>query len=45
MNLENALARYTGYGKNITLVNRDVVLHEGNFINVIAKITNIKTAL
>ena len=35
MNLENALARYVGYGKNITLVNRDVILHEGNFINSI----------
>jgi uncharacterized protein len=35
MNLENALVRYVGYGKNITLVNRDVLLHEGNFINSI----------
>ena len=35
MNLENALVRYVGYGKNITLVNRDVFLHEGNFINSI----------
>jgi predicted AAA+ superfamily ATPase len=35
LNLENALVRYVGYGKNITLVNRDVLLHEGNFINSI----------
>jgi len=35
MNLENALTRYRGYGNNIELVNRDVLLHEGNFINAI----------
>ena len=35
MNLENALVRYVDYGKNLELVKRDVVLHEGNFINVI----------
>ena len=35
MNLENALVRYVGYGENISLVNRDVTLHEGNFINSI----------
>ena len=35
MNLENALIRYRGYGNNIALVNRDVILHEGNFINAI----------
>lgn len=35
MNLENALVRYVGYGKNVDLVDRDVVLHEGNFINAI----------
>ena len=27
--------RYVGYGKNIELVKRDVVLHEGSFINAI----------
>jgi predicted AAA+ superfamily ATPase len=35
MNLENALVRYMGYGKNIKLVKRNIVLHEGNFINAI----------
>ena len=35
MNLENALVRYVGYGKNIELVKRTVVLNEGNFINAI----------
>ena len=35
MNLENALVRYAGYGKNFELVKRDIVLHEGNFINAI----------
>jgi len=35
LNIENALIRYVGYGKNITLIKRDVRLHEGNFINSI----------
>jgi uncharacterized protein len=35
MNLENALIRYKGYGNNIELVNRDIILQEGNFINAI----------
>lgn len=34
-NLENALARYVDYARNIELVARDVILREGNFINVI----------
>jgi predicted AAA+ superfamily ATPase len=33
--LENALVRYMGYGKNIKLVERDIALPEGNFINAI----------
>ena len=35
MNLERALVRYVGYGKNVELVNRDIVLREGNFINAV----------
>ena len=35
MNLENALIRYMRYGKNLELMNRGVILHEGNFINAI----------
>jgi hypothetical protein len=35
MNLENALVRYVGYGNSIDLVERDTILHEGNFINAI----------
>jgi len=34
-NLENALVRYVDYSKNIELVERDVILREGNFINAI----------
>ena len=34
-NLENALARYVDYAKNIELVARDIILPEGNFINAI----------
>ena len=35
MNLERALVRYVGYGKNVELVNRDIVLREGNFVNAV----------
>ncbi len=35
MNLENALVRYVGYGNSIDLIERDTILHEGNFINAI----------
>jgi uncharacterized protein len=35
MNLERALVRYVGFGKNVELVNRDIVLREGNFVNAV----------
>ncbi len=35
MNIENALARYVDYEKNIELISREVTLPEGNFINSI----------
>jgi predicted AAA+ superfamily ATPase len=35
MNLERAIVRYLGYGKNFELVDRDFVLREGNFINAL----------
>lgn len=35
MNIDNAIIRYLNYGKSIKLVERDVLLREGNFINSI----------
>ena len=35
MNLENALVRYKGYDRNARLIDRDISLSEGNFINAL----------
>lgn len=35
MNLEKAVARYVGYGNDVELINREIALSEGDFINAI----------
>ncbi len=35
MNIETALTRYVDYPKNIELIERDIVLRDGNFINAV----------
>lgn len=35
MDIQNALLRYKGYGKGLALIEREIVLEKGNFINAI----------
>ena len=35
MNIDNAIARYKGYGRELTLIERDIGLPKGNFMNAI----------